>query len=116
MTGYISSTLNKEIGHKNYKVGSIYTFKGVLFEGFRFCKDLKDLFVNVPEKGFRVYQIETLGEVRDFDSQNIVFITNCFRVIKEEKVDINDWVKFDERGNIIYFKNHKGVEHFKTNK
>lgn len=108
MTGYVSTkTNNSEFNISSYKIGSTYTFlneTNIGKNGFHFCKEIKDLFMSKPQKGFKAYKIEVLGEVINYSG----FSTNKFRVIEE--IDVSDWVKFDEMGNVIYYKNDRGIK------
>lgn len=108
MTGYVSTkTNNSEFNISNYKIGATYTFlneENINKIGFHFCHEIRDLFMSEPQKGFKVYKIEILGEIINYSG----FSTNKFRVIEE--VDVSDWVKFDEMGNVIYYKNDIGIK------
>lgn len=100
MKGYVSTHDGKDNFKRIiYKIGKTYKFDGFLFDAFHFYKNIEELLVySKPKKGFKVYEVEVLGEIHN---GVISFVTNKLKVIGE--ANINDMVEYDDNGNIIRF-------------
>ena len=109
------ATKNMKCMDKTYKVGKTYTYKGELelcSSGFHFCKVPDDTLEYYPYNNrYILLEIEVLGDVIDDTDKSV---TNKFKVLrvipKEEYNSIFTRMKFDERGNLLYYKNSYGYE------
>jgi YD repeat-containing protein len=124
MTVYTASYDDK-FNSMTYQIGRVYTFNGDVtgyklsfnfckkFTGFNFCKKIKDVFNSEdmfddnhkPKGNIKVYEIEVLGST-SYNYAN-KYITDKMKIIRE--MDISNFIKYDENGNVIYYKHSNGL-------
>ena len=109
------ATYNMTCIDKTYEVGQTYTHEGELklcSSGFHFCNIPDDTIEYYSyDKNYVLLEIEALGDIISSEDKSV---TNKFKVLrvipKEEYNSIFQRTKFDERGNIIYYKTSNGFE------
>lgn len=95
-----------------YEIGETYNHDGdmeINKKGFHFCKKMEDVcnFKIIHYKEVSILEIEVLGDVVDGEN-GIGSVTNKFKVLRE--LPKSEWknCEFDERGNLIHYKNFSG--------
>ena len=112
MKGYKATYDGKCIG-LTYEVGKTYSIdKLMMCEcGFHFYLDLKDIVKYFrSDKNLVVFEVEAIGECIVEDD---MAVTDKLKILREiPKEEYQEWIRYDDRGNVIYFKKHDNYEKF----
>ena len=128
MKGYKASYNSICLGFK-YEVGRTYKLGGKLKiceNGFHFCEKMEDVLTHYfPEINFVLFEVEALGEIITKSDKSCTDEIKIVRIIpvEEHKLfeingntlhfkrgDIERWIDYDERGNVIHYKRSTGSE------
>jgi hypothetical protein len=121
MKGYKAS-YNGKCMNQHYKVGKTYRLwqfwrnPKICEYGFHFCQKPDDVlkYYSILCNDFTLFEIEALGKIATRDDKSCTNKIKIVRIIpKEEYDDIfqNNKFRFDEYGNLIYYKNSSGYEY-----
>jgi hypothetical protein len=117
MKGYKAS-YNQMCMDQRYEVGQTYTLNvkpKCCWRGFHFCQNADDVFAYYPyNDDFVLFEINAIGYIDTFNDKSCTNKIEIVRIIpKEEYIHIfnKERCEFDEKINLIYYKNINGCEY-----